>query len=94
MLPLAGQSARLGNYRPRLQELASMTRRPITNALRDALRKITDRRCAEDLIFLEAWERAPMAGSAAALRIVQLRRANPTLAAAIRAELGQKPALA
>ncbi len=65
-----------------------MNNRPVTNALREALSQTLDQRCAEDLIYLESWEREPMPGVAAALRILQLRRANPHLAAAIRAELG------
>ena len=64
-----------------------MTRLPMTQVLRDRLRQINDARVAEDLIYLESWELVPLPGSAAALRIVQLRRANPVLAAAIRAEL-------
>jgi hypothetical protein len=40
-----------------------------------------------DLLFLERWEIAPIPGSAAALRVSQIRRANPDLVAAVRAEL-------
>jgi hypothetical protein len=64
-----------------------MTQLPVTNALRDVLRDAQDSRLVDDLIYLETWEQAPQPGSAAALRVVQLRRANPALAAAIRAEL-------
>jgi hypothetical protein len=60
---------------------------PVTEALREILRGATDGPVAEDLIFLETWERAPQPGSCAALRVSQLRRANPALAAAIRSEL-------
>jgi hypothetical protein len=42
-----------------------------------------------DLLFLEQWELRPSPGAAAALRVIQLRRANPDLAAEIRAELGR-----
>ena len=38
-------------------------------------------------MFLELWERVPMPGAFAALRVGQIRRANPELAAEIRAEL-------
>jgi hypothetical protein len=38
-------------------------------------------------LFLERWEICPLPGSAAALRVSQIRRANPELAAAIRSEL-------
>lgn len=58
-----------------------------TNALREALH---DSPCAArraDLLFLEAWERAPAPSVAATLRVSQIRRANPDLAAAIRAEI-------
>lgn len=40
-----------------------------------------------DLLYLEAWEMAPEPGAGPALRIHQIRRANPELAAAIRQEL-------
>jgi hypothetical protein len=60
---------------------------PCTRALRDALPERSDPREAEDLLFLERWEIAPRADAASALRVLQLRRANPELAAAIRSEL-------
>ncbi len=41
----------------------------------------------DDLLFLEQWEALPSPGSAAALRVGQIRRANPLLAAEIRAEM-------
>jgi hypothetical protein len=62
----------------------------ITEALRNALATTRDSRTAEDLIFLECWERNPTPGTADALRAAQIRRANPELAAAIRAELSAK----
>jgi hypothetical protein len=40
-----------------------------------------------DLMFLERWEMAPAPGAGAALRVAQIRRANPRLAAEIRDEL-------
>ncbi len=64
-----------------------MTYPAMTVALRDVLSTISDTTVYDDLIYLERWEREPQPGSAAALRISQLRRANPYLAAAIRAEL-------
>lgn len=62
---------------------------PMTQALRQALSK-NGLRGAEDWLFLERWEADPMHGPADALRAGQLRRANPELAAAIRAELSQR----
>ncbi len=59
----------------------------MTEALRLALQAVRDEASFADLLFLEQWERSPMPGAAAARRIVQLRRANPSLAAAIRAEV-------
>ena len=59
-----------------------------TTALRTAISSTRDQRVAEDFLFLELWERSPTPGPAAALRITQIRRANPELAAAIRHEVG------
>ena len=59
-----------------------------TKALRRAISSTRDRRVAEDFLFLELWERAPTPGPAAALRVQQIRRAHPELAAAIRHEIG------
>ncbi len=58
-----------------------------TFALRRALQSVRDGRSVADLLFLEKWEMQPSPGAAAALRINQLRRANPALVAEIRAEL-------
>lgn len=44
----------------------------------------------QDLLFFEAWERSPTLGGIQ--RIRQLRRANPALAAELRAELDRRPA--
>ncbi len=60
---------------------------PCTMALRRVLEDINDRSSADDLLFLERWEMHPLPGSACALRVAQIRRANPALAAEIRAEL-------
>jgi hypothetical protein len=63
-----------------------------TEAVRRALRTNHDAVTVSDLLFLEAWEEAHMAGIAATLRAGQIRRANPALAAEIRAELsGKRP---
>ena len=60
---------------------------PLTAAVRLAVGDQRHGPLVEDLMFLEQWEIAPSAGAAAALRITQIRRANPGLAAAVRAEL-------
>ena len=60
---------------------------PYTEAVRRALQGISDPRLAADLLFLEAWERDPVANLGVTLRAGQIRRANPGLAAAIGAEL-------
>jgi hypothetical protein len=60
---------------------------PVTSALKDALHNVEDARALGDLLFLEHWERNPQPGPAAALRVSQIRRANPRLAEAIRVEL-------
>ena len=60
---------------------------PRTSALHRVLQQAGSRGCSRDLLFLEAWEAAPSAGAGIALRVHQIRRANPALAAEIRAEL-------
>ena len=63
------------------------TPEPRTLALRHALATAESDGAAADLRFLEAWEAEPRPGPGVALRVGQLRRANPDLAAAIRTEL-------
>jgi hypothetical protein len=63
------------------------TMQPRTAALRHALAGVRSEAALCDLLYLEAWEIAPEPGSGPALRVKQIRRANPELAAAIRAEL-------
>jgi len=68
---------------------------PCTIVLRGALPRIHDDSARSDLLFLERWELEPAPGMAQALRVQQIRRANPELAAAIRAEIAahrRKPA--
>ncbi len=60
-----------------------------TDTVRRALRHISDASAA-DLLFLEHWEIDGPAAVSATLRASQIRRANPELAAALRAELGGK----
>ncbi len=61
--------------------------RPRTEAVRRALRAAPDDTAVSDLLFLEAWEMQPPRDIASTLRAAQIRRANPLLAEAIRAEL-------
>ena len=60
-----------------------------TEAVRRAVADSRDHRTVADLLFLERWEMAPIPGPAAALRAAQIRRANPTLAAQLRAEVAR-----
>ena len=68
---------------PAILDLAA----PCTAALQSALPAIRDHTARTDLLFLERWELCPQPGTALALRVQQIRRANPGLAAAIRAEI-------
>jgi hypothetical protein len=63
------------------------SRTPLSSTLQNLFAQSCDGAVASDLLFLERWEICPLPGSAAALRISQIRRANPELAAAIRREL-------
>jgi hypothetical protein len=68
---------------------------PLTFAVQRAVAGIRNTAMLADLLFLERWEIEPIPGAAAALRVSQIRRANPSLAAAVRAELaaaGRRPA--
>jgi|GEM_PF-2504980 hypothetical protein len=72
---------------------AFISARPLSATVRHMFAQPCDRSLASDLLFLERWEICPVPGSAAALRVSQIRRANPELAAAIRGELapGYRP---
>jgi hypothetical protein len=70
-----------------MQAYQTITFTPRTEALRRALQIFGDRQSAADLMFLENWEAQPRPSLAAAFRVHQIRRANPALAAEIRAEL-------
>ncbi len=61
--------------------------RPLTDAVRKAIGDVRQGAMIDDLLFLERWEISPLPGTPSALRISQIRRANPVLAAAVRAEL-------
>ena len=60
-----------------------------TDAVRRAMAASRDHALVADLLFLERWEMAPIHGPAAALRMAQIRRANPTLAEQVRAEVAR-----
>lgn len=60
-----------------------------TAAVQRELQLARDHTIQADLLFLERWERQPLPGTAAALRVGQIRRANPALAAEIRLELSR-----
>ena len=63
---------------------------PRTEAVRRALRQVSDQAAAADLLFLEHWETARGCDVAAMLLASQIRRANPVLAAEIHAELTRR----
>ena len=50
---------------------------------------LSDPALAEELLFLEAWERGLIPWPGVTVRVRQIRRANPALAAAIRPQLAQ-----
>jgi hypothetical protein len=60
---------------------------PRTAAVRRELGRLREEARADDLLYLEAWEVDPLPWAGPALRVGQIRRANPELAAEIRAEL-------
>lgn len=62
---------------------------PRTQAIRRALAGTRNHTAADDLLFLEAWESRASHDLPAMLRAAQIRRANPTLAAELRAELSR-----
>ena len=68
-------------------EFAQSSSLPRTTAVRRVLQQLKNRDCSADLLFLEDWEAAPRPEVGIALRVHQIRRANPVLAAEIRAEL-------
>jgi len=74
---------------PTSQTYALAFGQPLTLAVQRALSTHPDRASAADYLFLERWEISPLPGTAAALRVGQIRRANPELVAEIRAELAR-----
>ena len=74
-----------------LSAITGLWDRPRTEAVRRALRAAPDETAVNDLLFLEAWEVQAPRDIASTLRAGQIRRANPLLAEAIRAELRSGP---
>jgi hypothetical protein len=68
---------------PRRQPSRDRLARP--DALLQALEKYRDHSATSDLLFLMAWEIRPTSNLGIVLRIAQIRRANPVLAAELRA---------
>ncbi len=60
---------------------------PLTQTVRRAIDLAANDTVTADLLFLERWEIQALPGAAAALRVTQIRRANPDLAAALRLEV-------
>ncbi len=65
---------------------------PRTSAAQRVLASFSDSNAASELLsadlwFLENWESNPAPGTVAALRVGQIKRANPQLAEEIRREL-------
>jgi hypothetical protein len=68
---------------------SSLETHPRTEALRRVIGTVADSPTVADLLFLEEWECAPSPQLGSTLRAHQIRRANPLLAAEIRAELSR-----
>jgi hypothetical protein len=66
---------------------------PQTDAVRRIFASPLSSSAMADYLFLEAWERDPSDRPGVALRIGQIRRANPALAAAVRTEICHAQAL-
>jgi hypothetical protein len=71
----------------RKRDMDRIDRRPITRAVISALNKAHDPRARADLLFLEEFQQGRTGTVGASLRAIQIRRANPGLAAAIDREL-------
>ncbi len=69
------------------RSLAPSTYGAITTTIAQALATTHSHTASDDLLFLEAWEYSTNPGLADMLRAAQIRRANPALAAALRAEI-------
>lgn len=62
---------------------------PHTATIERALANTSSHTASDDFLFLEAWERRASPDLSALLRAGQIRRANPALAAELRAELSR-----
>lgn len=63
---------------------------PRTSVVRDLMARQNDPAMLADLLFLERWEASPAHGAGSVLRVAQIRRALPDVAAAVRAEIAVK----
>jgi hypothetical protein len=64
---------------------------PRTQAVKRVLSLADDKSMVADLLFLEHWQMHRSYDLGSTLRAAQIRRANPTLAAEIQAELAVVP---
>ena len=60
---------------------------PKTEAVRALMARLKDPALLADLLVLERWEAEPAHGAGSVMRVAQIRRALPDLAAAVRAEI-------
>ncbi len=63
---------------------------PYTEAVRRMLQSPNSAGLEADLLFLEAWEMEPSSNLGSALRVSQIRRANPGLVEEISKELKRR----
>jgi hypothetical protein len=65
----------------------AITASPKTAVVRELMAAKHDPALLADLLFLERWEAAPAQNTGSVLRLAQIRRALPDVAAAVRAEM-------
>ena len=84
MKPMSRRS--LTDAAPHAVRLRDYLAPPRTATIARALAGTRSHTASDDLLFLEAWERGASTDLSAMLRAAQIRRANPALAAELRAE--------
>jgi len=77
----------MGRHNLAIQHARVPAARACTKTIARALASTHSHTASADYLFLEAWERTASPDLAGLLRVAQIRRANPELAAALRAEL-------